>query len=154
MAITMFVPGFKTSKADERHGDGLVIHSDTGHTLVIDGFDGGTPTTALVKYLKQHNYKDLYLLLSHPHYDHYKGLKVIMADSFFNIKMFFCYDPDTIKHGIGSSANGRSVKDDYDNLNSCISQARGKGAKIDYLAKGRQVIQSLEEAADALHGVR
>lgn len=47
MAITMFVPGFKTSKSDERHGDGLVIHSDTGHTLVIDGFDGGTPTTAL-----------------------------------------------------------------------------------------------------------
>ena len=125
MAITMFVPGFKTSKSDERHGDGLVIHSDTGHTLVIDGFDGGAPTTALVKYLKQHNYKDLHLLLSHPHYDHYKGLR---------------YDPETIKHGIGSSANGRSVKDDYDNLNSCISQARGKGAKIDYLAKGRQVI--------------
>ena len=84
MAITMFVPGFKTSRSDERHGDGLVIHSDTGHTLVIDGFDGGAPTTALVKYLKQHNYKDLHLLLSHPHYDHYKGLKVIMADSFFN----------------------------------------------------------------------
>ena len=140
MAITMFVPGFKTSRTDERHGDGLVIHSDTSHTLVIDGFDGGAPTTALVKYLKQHNYKDLHLLLSHPHYDHYKGLKVIMADSFFNIKTFFCYDPETIKHGIGSSANGRSVKDDYDNLNTCISQARGKGAKIDYLAKGRQVI--------------
>ena len=48
MAITMFVPGFKTSRSDERHGDGLVIHSDTGHTLVIDGFDGGAPTTALV----------------------------------------------------------------------------------------------------------
>ena len=136
----MFVPGFKTSRTDERHGDGLVIHSDTSHTLVIDGFDGGAPTTALVKYLKQHNYKDLHLLLSHPHYDHYKGLKVIMADSFFNVKTFFCYDPETIKHGIGSSANGRSVKDDYNNLNTCISQARGKGAKIDYLAKGRQVI--------------
>ena len=55
MAITMFVPGFKTSKTDERHGDGMVVHSDTGHTVVIDGFDGGAPTTALVKYLKQHN---------------------------------------------------------------------------------------------------
>ena len=82
MAITMFVPGFKTNRSDERHGDGLVIHSDSGHTLVIDGFDGGAPTTALVKYLKQHNYKDLHLLLSHPHYDHYKGLRVIKADSF------------------------------------------------------------------------
>ena len=140
MAITMFVPGFKTSKADERHGDGLVVHSDTGHTLVLDGFDGGAPTTALVRYLKQHNYKDLHILLSHPHYDHYKGLRVIMADSFFNIKTFFCYDPNTIKHGIGSSANGRSVKEDFDNLNVCISQAKERGAQIDYLAKGRQVI--------------
>ena len=140
MAITMFIPGFKTGKSDERHGDGMVIHSDTGNTLVIDGFDGGAPTTALVKYLKQHNYKDLHLLLSHPHYDHYKGLRVIMADSFFNIKTFFCYDPDTIKHGIGSSANGRSVKDDYNNLNTCISEAKKRGARIDYLDKGRQVM--------------
>ena len=125
---------------NERHGDGCVIHSDTGQTLVIDGFDGGAPTTALVSYLKKHKYKDLHLMLSHPHYDHYKGLRVIMADSYFNIRTFFCYDPDTIKHGIGSSANGRSVKDDFNNLNTCINQARGKGAKIDYLAKGRQVI--------------
>ena len=52
MAITIFVPGFKTNRSDERHGDGCVIHSDTGQTLVIDGFDGGAPTTALVSYLK------------------------------------------------------------------------------------------------------
>ena len=139
MAITIFVPGFKTNRSDERHGDGCVIHSDTGQTLVIDGFDGGAPTTALVSYLKKHKYKDLHLMLSHPHYDHYKGLRVIMADSYFNILTFFCYDPDTIKHGIESSANGRSVKDDFNNLNNCISQARGRGAKIDYLAKGRNV---------------
>ena len=139
MAITMFVPGFKTSKADERHGDGLVIHSDSGHTLVIDGFDGGAPTTALVSYLKKHKYKDLHLMLSHPHYDHYKGLRVIMADSYFNIRTFFCYDPDSIKHGIGSSANGRSVKDDFNNLNKCICEAKDRGAKIDYLTKGRNV---------------
>ena len=139
MAITIFVPGFKTNRSDERHGEGCMIHSDTGQTLVIDGFDGGAPTTALVSYLKKHKYKDLHLMLSHPHYDHYKGLRVIMADSYFNIRTFFCYDPDTIKHGIGSSANGRSVKDDFNNLNTCISQARGRGAKIDYLAKGRNV---------------
>lgn len=140
MAITLFVPGFKTNKSDERHGDGMVIHSDTGHTLVIDGFDGGAPTTSLINYLKNHHYKDLHILLSHPHYDHYKGLRVIMADSFFRIRTFFCYDPETIKHGIGSSANGRSVKDDYNNLNACINQAKGKGAKIDYLSKGRSVV--------------
>ena len=82
MAITIFVPGFKTNRSDERHGDGMVIHSDTGHTLVIDGFDGGMPTKALVNYLKNHGYKDVHLLLSHPHYDHYKGLRVIIAECF------------------------------------------------------------------------
>ena len=140
MAITIYVPGFSTNKSDERHGDGMVIHSESGHTLVIDGFDGGAPTTALISYLKKHNYKDLHLMLSHPHYDHYKGLRMIMADSFFSIKTFYCYDPASIKHGIGSSANGRSVKDDYDNLNACISQARGRGAAIDFLDTGRYVV--------------
>ena len=140
MAITIFVPGFSTSKCDERHGDGMVIHSESGQTLVIDGFDGGAPTTSLISYLKKHNYKDLHLMLSHPHYDHYKGLRMIMADSYFNIKVFYCYDPASIKHGIGSSANGRSVKEDYDNLNACISQAKGRGASIDYLDTGRHVV--------------
>lgn len=140
MAITIYVPGFSTSKSDERHGDGTVIHSESGQTLVIDGFDGGAPTTSLISYLKKHNYKDLHLMLSHPHYDHYKGLQMIMADSFFYIKVFYCYDPASIKHGIGSSANGRSVKDDYDNLNACISQAKRRGAEIDYLNTGRYVV--------------
>ena len=130
MAITIYVPGFTTSRSDERHGDGMVIHSESGQTLVIDGFDGGAPTKSLISYLKKHN----------PHYDHYKGLRMIMADSFFSIKTFFCYDPDSIKHGIGSSANGRSVKEDYDNLNACINQAKGRGATIDYLDTGRYVV--------------
>ena len=161
MAITIFVPGFKTNKSDERHGDGMVIHSDTGYTLVIDGFDGGAPTTSLLSYLKEHRYKDLHLLLSHPHYDHYKGLRTIMSDSYFNVKTFYCYDPESIKHGIGSSANGRAVKDDYNNLNACISQTKGKGAKIEYLAKGRTVIlgdiEILEDVLDCrtqiVHGI-
>ena len=140
MAITIYVPGFSTSRSDERHGDGMVIHSESGQTLVIDGFDGGAPTKSLISYLKKHNYKELHLMLSHPHYDHYKGLRMIMADSFFSIKTFFCYDPDSIKHGIGSSANGRSVKEDYDNLNACINQAKGRGATIDYLDTGRYVV--------------
>ena len=73
MAITIYVPGFTTSRSDERHGDGMVIHSESGQTLVIDGFDGGAPTKSLISYLKKHNYKELHLMLSHPHYDHYKG---------------------------------------------------------------------------------
>ena len=49
MAITIYVPGFTTSRSDERHGDGMVIHSESGQTLVIDGFDGGAPTKSLIR---------------------------------------------------------------------------------------------------------
>ena len=139
MANTIYIPGFTASKSDERHGDGMVIHSDLGYTLVIDGFDGGIPTTKLMRYLKDHKYRELHLLLSHPHHDHYKGLRMIMADSYFSVKTFFCYDPGTIKHGIGSSANGKSVKEACNVLKTIISEAKQKGAGIDYLAKGRTV---------------
>ena len=139
MANTIFIPGFTTTKADERHGDGMVIHSDTGHTLVIDGFDGGSPTSSLIRYLKDHQYRELYLLLSHPHHDHYKGLRMIIADGFFSVKTLYCYDPATIKHGIGISANGKAVKEAFNMLNTIISEAKKKGARIVFLSKGDTV---------------
>ena len=110
MAITMYIPSFTRNGKDDRRGDGIVIHSDMGYALVIDGFDGSAPSKKLIQYLKDHKYKNLYLYLTHPHYDHYKGLRMIMQDGYFKIIKFYCYDPESIKFGIGSSANGKAVK--------------------------------------------
>lgn len=136
MAITMYVPSFTRNGNDDRRGDGMVIHSDIGYTLVIDGFDGSAPSKKLIQYLKDHKYKNLYLYLTHPHYDHYKGLRMIIQDSYFKIIKFYCYDPESIKFGIGSSANGKAVKQDYNNFNNLLKQAKNANAAIQYLKHG------------------
>lgn len=140
MALQGYIPSFNLSGSDTREGDGFVLHSDTGHILVIDGFDGKTATRNLINYLKANNYKELYLLLSHPHYDHYKGLTMIMQDSYFTIKNFYCYDPESIKFGIGSSSNGRAVREDYNNFYSVINLAKSKGATVKYLSTGSSIM--------------
>lgn len=84
-----YIPGFTLSsgKSDDRRGDGLVIHSDLGTTIVIDGFDGSSPSISLINHLKKNHYNDIdALILTHPHYDHYKGLLMMMEDNDFTIK--------------------------------------------------------------------
>lgn len=138
MAIYGYIPGYNRNGSDDRRGDGLILRSEN-YTLVIDGFDGSSPTTSLIKYLKQNNCKKINLLLTHPHYDHYKGLRIIMSDSYFTINNFYCYNPDTIKHGFGTSANGKSVKEDYNNFQNVLKDAKNKKANIKYLNSGDSV---------------
>jgi len=78
MALTMQIPGFSLSGTETRHGDGLIIQDKNNNVLVMDGFDGSSPSTKLISILKSSNFKDINLFLSHPHYDHYKGLTMIM----------------------------------------------------------------------------
>ena len=138
--LTGYVPGYSRNGAtDRRCGDAMVIHSDKGkgYTLVIDGMDGNEPTTKLINYLREHKYTDLYLLLSHPHYDHYKGLQMIMRRKEFTVKKLYTYDPESYAFGIGDSANGRAVKEDYNNHKAIITEARKLGAEIGYLRSGK-----------------
>ena len=140
--LTGYIPGYsRNGKTDRRCGDGMVIHSDrgSGYVLVVDGFDGNEPTKALISYLKKLKYKKLYLLLSHPHYDHYQGLRKILADKSFKVTKVYTYDPDSYSFGIGSSANGKAVKEDYANHKAFITEARKAGAEIGYLTSGRKI---------------
>ncbi len=139
MAITLFVPGFKTGKTDDRRGDGAVVRSDLGTALVIDGFDGSAPSAALIKWMKDNGCAEPDLLLTHPHFDHFVGLNMILSDSFFRVKKFFCYDPESIVHGIGSDGNGRSVARDHADLCKCIALAERAGAKVEFLEAGSEV---------------
>lgn len=142
--IEGYIPGFTRSANDEsdRRGDGLVIRSNygKGFTLVVDGFDGSSPSKKLIQHLKSKGYKEIYELLSHPHYDHGKGLRMINTDPYFDVRALYCYDPESIAHGIGSSSNGRSVKEDYDYFKAGIAEARKKGADIRYLKTGDKVV--------------
>lgn len=139
MALTIQIPSFSLSGTDTRHGDGLIIQDKNNNVLVMDGFDGSSPSAKIISILKSSNFKDINLFLSHPHYDHYKGLTMIMQDSFFSVKTLYCYDPETIKHGIGTSSNGKAVKEDYDNFIKTLNLAKSKNIAIKYLAKGDTV---------------
>lgn len=141
--IEGYIPGFTlgAGDADDRRGSGLVLHSSfgKGFTLVVDGFDGSSPSKKLIQYLKDHKYKEVYELLSHPHVDHGKGLRMINTDSYFTVHALYCYDPESIAHGIGSSSNGKAVKEDYNYFKEGIEEARKKGADIRFITTGDKV---------------
>ena len=139
--LTGYIPSYTRGNAtDRRCGDGMVIHSDKGkgYTLVIDGFDGTEATNKLISYLKKKGYTKLYMLLSHPHYDHYQGLRRILQDKTFTVSKLYTYDPESYAFGIGTSANGRAVKEDYTNHKALTTEARKAGAAIGYLRTGQR----------------
>lgn len=141
--ITGYIPKFSlpSGASDHREGSGLILHTDygDGYTLVIDGFDGGEATRNLIHKLKINGYKKLWLAESHPHGDHTNGLMMIMDENYFDVEIFYCYDPETIKFGIDGSANGRSVKEDYDNAYKVINKAKKCGAEVVYLNTGHTI---------------
>lgn len=106
--------------------------------LIIDG-DCGAGATALIAYLKRNKIKKVYLLLSHPHYDHADGLRIIIKDSYFTVLAFYCYDPNSLKSGLRNNKGSDAVRDDINYLNKIISEAKAKKIPVKYLKHGDKV---------------
>lgn len=109
-----------------------------GICLIIDG-DCGAGATALIAYLKRNKIKKVYLLLSHPHYDHADGLRIIIKDSYFTVLAFYCYDPNSLKSGLRNNKGSDAVRDDINYLNKIISEAKAKKIPVKYLKHGDKV---------------
>lgn len=124
--LGLYGSDFSTS-SDMRLGDAQII-DDGKNYLVIDGGCGGL-ATRLVKRLKALKIKTPYLLLTHPHYDHYYGLRKIINDDYFTPKMLFCQNPSTLRAG-GNT----------DTLKTIISEAKAKGIPVKYLAHKEHVV--------------
>ena len=68
-------------------GDSEYIELPNGRNVLIDG--GPNPTAPLVQFLAQHNAARInYVVLTHPHLDHYAGLSYVFA----NLKVDNFYD--------------------------------------------------------------
>lgn len=137
--IRGWIPGFGRPSSQTRHGDTQVlIDMKNGICLIIDG-DCGAGATALIAYLKRNKIKKVYLLLSHPHYDHADGLRKIIKDSYFTVLAFYCYDPNSLKSGLRNNKGSDSVRDDINYLNKIISEAKAKKIPVKYLKHGDKV---------------
>lgn len=124
---------------DERHGDGAAFICD-GVSMLFDGFEGGTPTNGIKKWLANNGVTNIDIaLLTHWHYDHYNGLLQIEKDDYFHIKKLLCSDPETLRHGCDGSANGKAVKEDIANAYEVIKFFKNRGTKVEFIGKGDKV---------------
>lgn len=137
--IRGWIAGFGRPSKETRHGDTQVLIDTKNNICFI--IDGGCDecATALINYLKRNGIKKVYLLLSHPHYDHAFGLKKIIEDSYFTVLTFYCYDPDSLKSGLRNNKGSESVREDIDYLGRIIAKAKAKKIPVKFLKHGDKV---------------
>lgn len=137
--IRGWIVGFDRPSKETRHGDSTVFIDDKNKICFI--IDGGCDecATALIKYLKRNGIKKVYLLLSHPHYDHADGLKKIIRDDYFTVLAFYCYDPKTLEGGLRNNKGSKAVREDIDYLNRIISEAKNKKIPVKFLKHGDKI---------------
>lgn len=137
--IRGWIVGFDRPSKETRHGDSTVFIDDKNKICFI--IDGGCDecATALIKHLKRNGIKKVYLLLSHPHYDHADGLKKIIRDDYFTVLAFYCYDPKTLESGLRNNKGSKAVRGDIDYLNRIISEAKNKKIPVKFLKHGDKV---------------
>lgn len=123
--IRLHVPGLLSSAGGPRWGDAQILDDGKYH-LVIDGYCG-QGTTNLIAALKARKIKTPYLFITHPHYDHYYGIRQIIRDSYFSPKKLFVPDPESYKD-VSSE-----VKSNKQALYNIIAEAKNKGIPVSYL---------------------
>jgi len=139
--LTGYLPKFTLPNrvTDDRRGDGVAMICD-GVSMLIDGFEGGEPTNGLKSWLANKGISDIDIaVLTHGHYDHYHGLKLIEEDERFHIKVLYCYDPETLRHGVDNTANGRAVKSDIANMYNFIRTMQSHGTKVIFINHGGEI---------------
>lgn len=136
--ITGYLPKFTlpSGESDDRHGDGVAMIID-GISMLIDGFEGGEPTNRMMTWLASKGVSDIDIaVLTHGHYDHYHGLELIEKDKRFHIKTLYCYDPETLRHGVDNTDNGRAVKSDIADMYDFLNYMKSQGTKVEYIDHG------------------
>ena len=152
MSLFWHVPGFPSYKNDTQEGDAQFFkdRDDTTGKSRFLVIDGGTPTYAniLIKDLKMFGAhaddSEMRLALSHSHYDHIKGLRVLINHKTnkkytFNITSFYCYDPASLKSGLRDNKGSGYVRSDIQALEDTIKEAKARGIKVVYLKNKQKV---------------
>lgn len=132
--IRGYVLGFSKPDKAVSYGDAELFRSGS-YNLLIDGYCG-SGADKLISYLKKRKIKNLYLALTHAHYDHYDGLRKIIRDSYFTVKGFYCYDPSTLEVGLTNNKGSEEARKDMNNMKNVLKEVKNKGIKITYVDHG------------------
>ena len=136
--IRGWIPGFsRPSKGEVRYGDTQVI-TDGKYHLVIDG-GCDKATESLISYLKRNKMKNVYLAITHAHYDHWYGIREIIRNSYFKVKALYCYDPKTLESGFRNNKGSVEARKDMNAMLGVIEEAKKKGIRIVYVKHGSKI---------------
>lgn len=150
MALFWHVPGFASHQTDRREGDTQWFRDDTNGRNNFLVIDGGTPTyfNLLLKSLKlfKANVDDseIRCLITHGHYDHYKGVRLLINHKTngkytFNVTVLYMYDPESLRSGLRDNKGSGYVKAEIENLKAIANEAKARGIKVVYLKNKQKV---------------
>lgn len=129
-AIGLFSSDF--GSGETRLGDATII-DDGKNFEVIDGYCA-KGATRLISALKARNAREVYLHISHFHWDHYDGIRKIIKDTWFKPRALYCQNPDSI------TAHNNSIKGDIDAVRTIIKEAKARKIPVIYLSNGDKIV--------------
>ena len=108
-----------------RRGDCQVIHDDNHNAIIIDGGEDDICNKA-ISYCKSHGISHITYILSHWHYDHDRGMKLLL-DSSLIVDRIYCPPPSDL-----TKLRDSDARDDYSRASQRIAQATNLHKPITY----------------------
>lgn len=126
------------SKTDRQGDNQNLIDLKNKRVLTVDGYCGSA-MEAIIKWLSQFFSINFVftLFLTHPHYDHYKGIREMINKTkngkyVFNIDVLYCQNPSILKKGLRNNKGSDYVRADIATLEKIIAEAKSRGIKVVY----------------------
>lgn len=123
--ITIFIPPLPQKSYAYRRGDAQIIHDDEKNAIVIDGGEDAL-CNEIIKYCKSHGITHITYILSHWHYDHDRGMKLLL-DSSIIVDKIYCPPPADL-----TKLRDSDARDDYSRASQRIAQATNMHKSITY----------------------
>lgn len=123
--ITIWIPSMPQRSYSYRRGDCQVIHDDNHNAIIIDGGEDDICNKA-ISYCKAHGISHITYILSHWHYDHDRGMKLLLESSLI-VDKIYCPPPADL-----TKLRDSDARDDYSRAMGRIAQANNLKKSITY----------------------
>lgn len=123
--ITIWIPSMPQKSYAYRRGDAQIIHDDNKNAIVIDGGEDFL-CDQIIKYCKNHGITNITYILSHWHYDHDRGMKLLLESSLI-VDKIYCPPPADL-----TKLRDSDARDDYSRASQRIAQATNMHKSITY----------------------